>query len=46
MNKHMHEKTDPPLWKTVVLWQSIFSIFCGMGFSYLARRGLFLPYLS
>jgi hypothetical protein len=35
MNKHMHEKTNPPikpLWKTVVLWQSIFSIFCGMAF--------------
>ena len=33
MNKHMHEKTDPPikpLWKTVVLWQSIFSVFCGL----------------
>ena len=36
MNKHMHEKTDPPikpLWKTVVLWQSIFSVFCGLFFS-------------
>ncbi len=32
MNKHMHEKTNPPikpLWKTVVLWQSLFSLLCG-----------------
>lgn len=36
MYKHMYEKTDPPikpLWKTAVLWQSIFSVFCGMAFA-------------